>query len=480
VAGAVLSGYIAWRALRGDDKFAVVRVFALAIGAVGGTRFAGADLSGATFAQATLKNANFAASRRRPTVLTRVRWHGANQLDRARVGDSILQNPAVREVLVHPASGAGKDFSNTNLRGANLAGANLVGANFTGAILTAAVLQEADLQAADLSEANCLNTDFRRADLSGATLEAWNIDSTTQLADAHSDYVYLLRPQQERRPNSGIFAPGEFTKLFQEVLDTIDLIFRDGVDWKAFLTTFNQVQDKYQDADVGVQSFENKGDGVVVVKLNAAPGADKPAIHQDFMAGYQLAFTAAEAQYKAQLDAKDEQIRDYRQQSANMQEVMKLLAQRPITVDVDVTAQAESKAMQGNDNSRRISIGGDAIGSAITAGDNNTTNVQFQQAALPPADQVNIQAELQALVAILKDLNDPVTTGIAQKLEAEAQKPSPDKSVVATTLETGLSYAKTLQGFAEAMDKLRPHVQNAAGWLGENGPKLLPLVGLML
>jgi len=106
--------------------------------------------------------------------------------------------------------------------------------------------------------------------------------------------------------------------------------------------------------------------------------------------------------------------------------------------------------------------------------------MEFQQMTLPPPEQVNIQAELQALVGMLISLDDPVTTGIATKLEAEAQKQTPDKSMVATTLETGLSYARNLQGFAAAIDQLRPHVQNAASWLGEHGHKLLPLMGLTL
>ena len=136
--------------------------------------------------------------------------------------------------------------------------------------------------------------------------------------------------------------------------------------------------------------------------------------------------------------------------------------------------------MQGNDYSRNINVGGNATGNVFQSGDGNTASIEFQQVTLPPPDRVNIQAELAALQAILAGLNDPVTTGIAAKLDAEAAKPAPDKSVVATTLETGLTYARNLQGFAEAIDTLRPHVQNAAGWLGEHGLKLLPLVGLVL
>jgi uncharacterized protein YjbI with pentapeptide repeats len=472
-----LSSYVAWCALKGDEKFKLVRLFALALGSVGSTSFAGADLTGAFFTQAVLTNTSFADSRQRPTNLTKVRWKAAQKLDRARVGSSILQNPRVRELVV-TLNGVDQDYANTNLRGANLANARLLNANFTGAILSEAVLTEADLQGANLTEASCIATDFSRAHFTGATLEAWNIESSTRLEDVICDYVYLLRNQQERRPNSGTFGPGEFTKLFQEVLDTIDLIFQNGVDWKAFVRTFNDVQEQYDNANLGVQTIENKGDGVVVVKLNAAPGADKPAIHQSFTEAYQLALAEAEARYKAQLNAKDEQIQDYRQQNANMQEVVKLLAQRPINVDVKATA--ESKAMQGDDNSRNIHVGGNATGNVFQTGDRNTASLEFQQVTLPAPEQVNIQAELNALAEVLTSLDDPITTGVALKLEQEAHHPNPDKSVVAKTLETGLDYARNLQGFAEAIDKLRPHVQNAAGWLGEHGHKLLPLVGLAL
>lgn len=129
---------------------------------------------------------------------------------------------------------------------------------------------------------------------------------------------------------------------------------------------------------------------------------------------------------------------------------------------------------------RSVHVSGDVTGSALIAGDSNTVSVQFQQASLPQRETVNIQAELKALQSILASLNDPVAAGVAQKLAEESNKPEPDKSTVAITLETGLNYAKTLSGFAETIDKLRPHVEATAGWLGKHGYKLLPLVGLAL
>ena len=129
---------------------------------------------------------------------------------------------------------------------------------------------------------------------------------------------------------------------------------------------------------------------------------------------------------------------------------------------------------------RSVHISESVTGGAVVTGDSNTVSVELQQISLPHPETVDIQTELRALQAILASFNDPISTGVAQKLEKEATKARPDKSVVATTLETGLTYTKNLSGFAEAIDKLRPHVEAAAGWLGKHGYKLLPLVGLTL
>jgi hypothetical protein len=131
-------------------------------------------------------------------------------------------------------------------------------------------------------------------------------------------------------------------------------------------------------------------------------------------------------------------------------------------------------------DNRSVSIGGNVTGSAVVTWDDNTVSVQFNQANLPAPETVNIQAELQALRDLLAQLDDPIVAGVAQKLEQEAAKPEPDKSIIAKTLETGLTYAKDLADFSDTIDKLRPHVEATASWLGQHGHKLLPLVGLIL
>jgi hypothetical protein len=137
--------------------------------------------------------------------------------------------------------------------------------------------------------------------------------------------------------------------------------------------------------------------------------------------------------------------------------------------------------MTSPNQNRSVSIGGSVTGSAIVTGDGNTVSVQFQPAALPQPESVNIQAELDALHELLSQLQSPDQRKIDNALDdakEELKKPKPDKDEVGQALDRAMTYAQKANGFAEAIDKLRPHVEKAASWLGENWYKLLTLVGL--
>ena len=117
--------------------------------------------------------------------------------------------------MLFRSRGANKFYIGRNFKGANLAGADLKAADLTSADISGTNLEGAWLERANLTKTQALNTNFHEANLTGACLEAWNINSKTQLDGAICEYVYLLNNQKERRPNSGKFAPGEFTKLFE-------------------------------------------------------------------------------------------------------------------------------------------------------------------------------------------------------------------------------------------------------------------------
>lgn len=351
----IFSAYIGWRSLNGDERDPWIRFYAIAFAATGGTSFHGADLTDADFTGATLKNTDF-----RTANLTRTRFYEAKKLDFARPGNTILSNPAVLNLLV-TLNGRNKSYFGANLRGANLIGADLKQANFKNADIIEATFQGANLEWANLTLTQAIGTNFTKAQMTGACVEAWNIESTTILDNVDCRFVYLLeypKPRtddRERRPSSGEFQPGEFTKLFEEVLNTVDLIFRNGIDWKAFITAFKKVQVENQDTELVIQSIENKGDGVVVVKVAVPENANKEKIHSDFTENYQLALAAVEEKYKSLLQAKDEEINFHRQQSGKIPEMIISLANKPMNIQID--NKVENKNMtNSNDSSRNVEV----------------------------------------------------------------------------------------------------------------------------
>lgn len=319
---------IGYPPMKSDEKNAWIHRFAVAISTIGGTSFFKAILTEVNFTNATFKNTNFYKSN-----LTHTCFKNAVKLDLARPGNTLLADPTIRDLIINPSSGEGKDFTKANLRGAYLNNANLKRANLKQADISQASFQYANLADANLTEFNAVKTDFSNACFTGTCIEKWNIDEYTKLDNIDCKYVFLLEKlnehdRLERRPNSGDFKPGEFTVLFKEVFDTVDLIFDNGIDWKAFLETIKEVQVQNEDMPLEVTSIENKGNGVFVVKVKVPIDSDKEKIHRNLIKEYNRALQSLEAEYKAQLDAKDNEIIIYRQQNSNLMFITILLASR--------------------------------------------------------------------------------------------------------------------------------------------------------
>lgn len=334
----ILSSFIAWRSVKGDAQFAGFQKFGIAFASFGGTNFQETDLTVTQFNNTSLKNSHF-----NNATTNRTCWRNAKQLEFACVTGTILENRNVRELLVTGKTDV-KSFAGINLKGAYLADINLDSIDFTEADLSGATYENTSLRNTNLTKVQALGVEFRGADLTGACLESWNIDSATQLDGAHADYVYLLGNNRERRPSSGNFGEGEFSKLFQEVLDTVDLIFKNGIDWQAFMVTFDRFREKIrvesEDGDITVQSIENKGDGVFVVKVSVPSGTDKSEIHSEFRQEYDKNLRLIEEKFKAKLEAKDEVIALHRQHNIDLKEIIRYQAEKPIHIGDDISISA--------------------------------------------------------------------------------------------------------------------------------------------
>jgi uncharacterized protein YjbI with pentapeptide repeats len=317
-----------------------------------GTSFKQANLQDCDFSYANLKCCNFSDS-----LINQICLNNSQKAYLSYFGSPPLRSNKVISLMCDLNGGINLNLSHENMSNLNLTNAQLENCDLSYANLRKTVLINTNLKGANLTEVNAVQSNFHQAVLTAACLENWNIDNTTILDDVDCDYIYLRSNEKERRPSSGKFQPSEFTKLFREVFDTVDLIFRGGIDWRALVNTLQEVQVRNGEIPLEVQAIENKGDGVFVVKVHVPPDADKSKLHAELTEIYPQQLQVIEAQYKLQLATKDSQIDVYkeqlnheRHQNTNMMDILKILASKPTNIEIKQTNQ---------DHSQQIDVGRD-------------------------------------------------------------------------------------------------------------------------
>ena len=492
--GIGLAIYVAWRALAGDEKYALIRTVAIVFAATGGTSFRNADLTDANFTEATLKSTDF-----RTANLTRTCFRNTEKLDRARVGNSILADTRVRELLV-TRNGYKKSYVDANLQGANLTGANLNEANLKQANLSEATLYQANLELANLTETQALATDFTAASFTGACLEAWNIDGNTKLDRVDCRFVYLLEnpkpgtDDRERRPYhiSKCFEPGDFEKMYKKIMETVQILLKDGINREAFTAAFQKLMQEFPEITRdSIQGFEKKENDVLLT-INVPEGTDKGKLEQTWDEVYQARL---EAQRQAeQLKSKDEIIaierhhchvfedlfRGVFSKDLDRNEFVKFFTLPPpnVIINNEVKSTSESKAMSDQiDQSRKIKMSGGTINAsgagALSLGDISGTvaNTINQLSDSTKPDQPGIKellTELQTAIEAETNLSDEDKAEALEQLKTLAEVgQNPQES---TMQKAGKTAMKILKGtlaslpstatLVEACSKLLPAIAN--------------------
>lgn len=287
----------------------------------------GADLIGADLSQADLSGADLIGANLIGTNLIGAKLNGVD-LSKANLSGTDLSRAKLIGAKLSGTNLSGAKLCDANLTGAHLKQANLKGSNLSGANLSMANLTDAYLQRTKVQ-----NTNFNQAILTGACLENWHINSGTNLDQVICEYVYLQADQQERRPRSGNFALGEFSQLFQQALETFEMIFEYGIDWQAFFTSFQKLQFEHSSSELSIQAIENKHNGSCVIRVNIPPNANKLAIEISLKREYEHQLKIIDKKYRYQLQAKYDQIAAYRQQSADLTEIIKVMASRVIPLE---------------------------------------------------------------------------------------------------------------------------------------------------
>jgi hypothetical protein len=165
-------------------------------------------------------------------------------------------------------------------------------------------------------------------------------------------YVYQKNNQQERRPSSGNFQPGDFTRLYQRAIETLDLIFQDGIDWKSFAATLQTLNTEQklniegENNQLSVRAIEKRDDGSFVIRVDIPKSIDKAEIEAEFKKKYEI---QAE-QYRQQLQSKDRDIEWHRKQiewlqgNTNFQNLIPILAEHQKTPNITINIENKSMA----------------------------------------------------------------------------------------------------------------------------------------
>jgi uncharacterized protein YjbI with pentapeptide repeats len=256
----------------------------------------------------------------------------------------------------------GVNFGEANLTEADFSEADLSGANFSYADLKKATLNRANLEGANLRETNLTQANFVRsiffganltraqvaganfamAHLTGACLHNWQIDEATQLKGAICEYVYLRGNREERCPANGNFAPGDFAKLFQQSAETVSLTFRNGIDWQAFSIALQKLQANSEGLPVSIQALEYRNDGAFVVRVNVPASRKLEEQEQELKREYVLSLQALDESYRTRSLMSDEQIATHRRRSADLTEIVRVLASRAQQAEAMAVANGQA------------------------------------------------------------------------------------------------------------------------------------------
>jgi uncharacterized protein YjbI with pentapeptide repeats len=370
----LFSFYVGRRAvLREEPQLSFLRNFSIAFRSVGASRFDG-DLEAVDFTGANFEYVNFSCVK-----MINCKWRGVKNAHLAQIKNTLLEPRKVRDLMMDGCS-SDHDFSGMSLEGANFDELDLSGFDFSHTNLSYANFNSSNLTGANLTYTNVVGAKFNKATLTDAKIQNWNIDPRTQFDEVNCTRVFLGPNQTDPNPPRGEFKAGEFSKLYQQVLDTVDFILHSPEALDAFINAVNHLK-THGDADFYVQNIERKEDSVVV-KLKAPDGIDREQIYIEVQREFELKL--------AKLETANHYLSTH---SDLLGSLLGKMVEKPI----NLVNKLESTIM--GDNNRTQNIRDVSVNNgALNLGDNaNVTNT----VALTPDDQIelkNLLAELCKLI----------------------------------------------------------------------------------
>ena len=467
-------------AFKVNSKFSRIAQLAVSLTAIGGTSFREANLAEANFSRAILKHTDF-----RDANLMRTRWYGAKGLDFARLGNTYLASPKIRQLVV-TCNGKEKNFDDLDLTGVNLQGAELQDASFIGAKLNQSNLRDVDLSRAILKQTQLDGADLTGATLTGACIEDWGMTSTTNLENVQCGYVYmrlstpekrnpLRKPDDERKT----FSEGEFADFIKPYFDTLDLYHRQDVDPRSISIALKDLAENHPDADLQFVAIEWRGNGLNI-RYTAAPDVDKSDLNHEYFTNYARIRKELLGSIQLRLAAQDAEIN-------RMEGVINKFIEagtHQSTVQAENIQVIQGKFLMTENRGIHIKTGDNANVSGLSSGEGivnlgnisgNITNAinQLPDSSEPAQENLKtLLAQLQQVIEIDSNLTDPDKADLLEQVQllAEAkqvEEPEKREGIARKALKMFDATLKSLPDTAKIVDacsKLLPLILKALGF----------------
>ena len=357
----------------------------------------------------------------------------------------------------------------------NLSRANLSTTDLSGQDLSGVDLTEANLYKAQLFEANLINSN-----LTGACIEDWMINSSTNLTNVQCDYIYRKYENDKfihRFPanHNNNFTPGEFTQIFQKVANAVELIFHNGMDWEMFAYAFNEANIRLQTStggELALKKYEVLGNGLVSLTVEVPPNADLERIQAEL---------SEERVTRLRLEGALETTKELLLNMMNKpaQAFFGPVGNIATEVEGNCIHQVDTMTHNPGDITQNVTSSPGSNINAFQGNQNQVTQTQGAQAQPSQEEVIEMLSQIKALIEAAElpgevKIAANANLQVAQKAAAQEE---PKKEIALATLE---SMAETLEEASKTVEagktlwgQVKPILFKVAGFLGAAAGSLL-------
>ncbi|MGK7934688.1 MAG: hypothetical protein AB4206_02605 [Xenococcaceae cyanobacterium] len=126
---------------------------------------------------------------------------------------------------------------------------------------------------------------------------------------------------------------------------SFDWIFPNGIDWQAFLTSFQKLQRKFE---LRIKAIENKSGGILVIHLEVSALANRTEVQQRLKHEYKVELKDLQETYR--IKHSNQEIAIHQQNSTNLLKIIELIVNTNNNLHnrVDIKAKPQSESVKPN------------------------------------------------------------------------------------------------------------------------------------